>query len=307
MEYVANERDFKFKNTAITLGKFDGLHLGHQLLINKVLEQKKNGLQAAVFTFLMHPNSLFFKKEVEVLYVEDEKRHVIEQMGVDVMISYPFDNETASMEAEDFIKEVLVDRLDAKVLVVGSDFGFGHKRRGNVQMLQDKASEYGYEVIVFDKKEIEGHEISSTFIRDELDAGNMDTVAEFLGRPYSIIGTVEHGRKIGRTLGFPTTNITPISTKLLPKSGVYVSKTIIEGKSYNGLTNIGNNPTVGETKDKKVETYIFDFDEDCYGKTIEVQLLTFEREEVKFDSVDDMKVQIEKDIVFGKEYFSKNK
>lgn len=303
MEYVADNREFRFKNTAVTLGKFDGLHLGHQLLINKVLEQKVKGLQAAVFTFLIHPNSLFSKKEVEVLYVEDEKRNVIEKMGVDIMISYPFDQETASMEAEDFIREVLVERLDAKVLVVGSDFGFGHKRRGNVAMLREKASEYGYEVVVFDKKEIEGHEISSTFIRDELNEGNMEVVTEFLGRPYSILGKVEHGRKIGRAIGFPTTNITPISTKLLPRSGVYVSNTIIDGVKYQGLTNIGNNPTVGETKEKKVETFIFDFDEDCYGKTIEVELLSFERPEEKYDSLEELRLQIEKDIIFGRDYF----
>lgn len=304
MEYIADKTEFKFKNTAVTLGKFDGLHLGHQLLINKVLEQKDKEYLSVVFTFLIHPNSLFSKKEVELLYVEDEKRRKIEQMGLDVMISYPFNNETASMEAEDFIKEVLINRLDAKVIVVGSDFGFGHKRKGNVELLKEMSKVYGYELIVFDKRKISDLEISSSYIRKELDAGDMNKVKEFLGRPYSIIGTVEHGRKIGRTLGFPTTNLIPISAKLLPLSGVYASNTIIDGKSYHGITNIGNNPTVGETKEKRVETYIFDFDEDCYGKTIEVELLAFERPEIKYDNLSDLKEQMEKDIIFGRDYFA---
>lgn len=306
MEYIANNKNFEFKNTAVTLGKFDGLHLGHQLLINHVLDLKNKGYSSVVFTFLLHPNSLFSQKEVELIFIEEEKRNKLDKMGIDVMISYPFNKETAAMEPEDFIKKVLIEQLDAKVIVVGSDFGFGHKRRGNVDMLIEMSSVYGYEVIVLDKKKITDQTVSSSYIRNELTVGNMEKVTEFLGEPYSIMGQVKHGRKIGRTLGFPTTNLIPPSNKLLPTSGVYVSITTIDGVRYEGVTNIGNNPTVGETKEKRVETYIFDYDEDCYGKTIEVSILSMERPEIKYDTIEELKEQMDKDIIFAREYFKKN-
>jgi len=306
MKYIARNTEFEFKNSAVTLGKFDGLHLGHRLLLNKVLEEKNQGYQAVMFTFFSHPVSLFTGKEVDLIYVEEEKKYLVEQMGFDVMISYPFTKETASMEAEDFIKEVLVEKLDAKIIVVGSDYCFGHKRKGNVDLLRSMADEYGYELIVFDKIKIEDQVVSSTYIREHLANGNMEKVTKFLGNPYTIIGEVQHGRRIGRTLGFPTTNLIPTSMKLLPPSGVYVSITTIDGKKFKGLTNIGNNPTVGETKEKRVETFLFDYDEDLYGKTIEVALYAMERPEIKYDTIEELKEQMAKDIIFGKNYFEKN-
>lgn len=303
MKYIANTTEFNLKNNAITLGKFDGLHLGHRLLLDTVLEQKNKGFQAVMFTFFSHPVSLFTGKEVELLYVEEEKRILVEDMGFDAMISYPFTKETASMEPEVFIKEVLVDRLDAKVIVVGSDYCFGHKRRGNVELLREMAGVYGYELIVFDKRKISGQVVSSSYIREELAKGNMERVSEFLGNPFTIIGEVLHGRRIGRTLGFPTTNLIPKRMKLLPPNGVYVSITKIDGVYYKGLTNIGKNPTVGETEEKMVETYLLDYDADLYGKVIEVSLYNMERPELKFDSIEELKKQMHQDILYGREYF----
>lgn len=306
MKYIANSTEFKLKNNAVTLGKFDGLHMGHRLLLNAVLEQKEKGLNAVMFTFFSHPVSLFTGQEIELLYVEEEKRILVEQMGFDAMISYPFTRETASMEPETFIEEVLVKRLDAKVIVVGADYCFGHKRRGNVDLLKEMAGVYGYKLIVFDKKKVSDLIVSSSYIREELAKGNMEKVREYLGGPFTIIGEVLHGRKIGRTLGFPTTNIIPEKMKLLPPNGVYASVTKIDGAYYKGLTNIGHNPTVGETKEKRVETYLFDYDQDLYGKVIEVALYSMEREEVKFDSVEELKEQMNQDIIYGKKYFEKN-
>lgn len=308
MEYIA-EKEFKIKNSAITLGKFDGLHKGHQLLFNKILEQKSKGLKAVVFTFNFHPSNLFSDsdKEIELIYTEEEKKSILEEMGMDVMISYPFTKETAATEPEDFIKNVLVGQLDAKMIIVGSDFHFGRKRRGDTQMLKDYAEQYGYEVCVIEKMHFDTNtEIGSSYIRNEIKNGHMEQVNELLGRPYAIMGTVLHGRKIGRTLGFPTINLIPDNNKLLPPNGVYASVTTIKGKKYPGLTNVGVNPTVGETPEKRVETYIFDYDEDLYNSNVSVALYSMEREEIKYDSIEELKEQMNKDIEYGREYFKKH-
>lgn len=307
MEYIAGLTDFKLHNSVVSLGKFDGLHRGHQLLLNNILEQKNLGFTSVMFTFMYHPGNLFSDKEISLIYTEEEKRHLLEDSGLDVLVSYPFTEETASMEAETFIKEVLINKLDAKKIVVGEDYCFGYKRRGNVALLQEMSKVYGYELEVFHKLEINGQVVSSTNIRNEITEGHMEKVNLFLGRPYSIYGIVQHGRKIGRTIGFPTTNLIPLEHKLLPPNGVYASKTKINGAEYPGITNIGNNPTVGLTPERRVETYLFDFDDDLYGKFIEVSLYTLERKEYRFDSLEELKEQISKDMVFGRDYFlSKN-
>ncbi|BCN31464.1 bifunctional riboflavin kinase/FAD synthetase [Anaeromicropila herbilytica] len=303
MKFISGTTDFKLHNSAVTLGKFDGLHKGHQILIHKIIELAGKGYQSVMFTFSYHPSNLFTNKEIGLIYTEMEKRHQLEKSGLDVMISYPFTKETASMEAEQFIKEVLIDKMDAKVIVVGSDYHFGYERKGNIELLEKLSEQYNYELIVFDKIESHNQVIGSTSIREEIKKGNMETVHELLGRPYSIIGEVLHGRKLGRTLGIPTTNLIPEEDKLLPPNGVYASKTIIDGKSYEGVTNIGYKPTVGADPRVGVETHMFDFNEDVYGKIIEVELYRLERGETKFQSIDELKAQMEKDIVFAKDYF----
>lgn len=151
MQYIAGRTDFKLHNSVVSLGKFDGIHRGHQLLLNQVLEHKKLGFQTVMFTLLGHPSSLFSDKEIELIYTEEEKKFIIEQSGIDILISYPFTHETASMEAKTFIKEVLIDKIDAKIIIVGSDYRFGHKRQGDVELLQEMSRVFGYEVIVYDK------------------------------------------------------------------------------------------------------------------------------------------------------------
>lgn len=303
MEYIAGKTEFKITNSAVTLGKFDGLHRGHQLLINKILEQKAKGYQAVMFTFMLHPGNLFSDKEIELIYTEEEKKYLLEQWGLDVLVSYPFTKETASMEPEDFIKEVLINKLDAKIIVVGSDFRFGKNRRGDTDLLKQWASHYGYELYVIDKMLSDDKEIGSSYIRSELKKGDMELVHELLGNPYSIMGPVLHGRKIGRTIGFPTINLIPTTDKLLPPNGVYASVTTIDGEKFPGLTNVGVNPTVGETPEKRVETYIFDYDNDLYGSYVSVALYSWERGEEKFNSIEELKEQMDKDIDYGREYF----
>ncbi|HHX12380.1 MAG TPA: bifunctional riboflavin kinase/FAD synthetase [Clostridiales bacterium] len=303
MEYIKGNKDFQLNNSAVTLGKFDGIHLGHQYLLEQIISYKEQGYKAVMFTFDIHPYNLLSNKEFTQIYTEEEKLAKLSRAELDALVSFPFTEETMKQEPEDFIKKVLVDKLDAKVIVVGEDFRFGHKRRGNVALLEQYADSYGYKVIPCEKRKWHDRIISSTAIRAELAEGNMEEVNAMLGQPYMIMGEVQHGKKIGRTLGMPTTNITPDQSKLLPPCGVYPSKTIIKGISYFGVTNIGHNPTVGITPSKRVETFIFDFDEDLYGQIIEVELMTYLRPELKFDSLDELKVKMEEDIEFARNYF----
>jgi len=303
MKYISDNTDFKLKNSAVTLGKFDGLHQGHQLLIDKVLDLKEQGYSSVMFTFSYHPYNLISENELKLIYTEEEKVGRLRDCGLDVLISYPFTQETKSIEPEDFIKEILVNKLDARVIVVGNDFRFGKNRRGDVDMLKAMEMVYGFKVIAFEKKSWKDTIISSSTIRAELEKGNMEEVNSMLGQPYYIRGKVLHGRKIGRTLGMPTTNLTPSANKLLPPCGVYMSRTIFKGKAYPSITNIGYNPTVGQMKDKRVETFIYDFDGDLYGQEIDVELLRYERPELKFDNIEDLKLKMEEDLAFGRDYF----
>ncbi len=303
MKYIAGT-DFKLSNTAVCLGKFDGLHIGHQALINYVISQKDKGYQSAVFSFAMHPFNLFSDREISLIYTEEEKRFQLEKMKLDAMISFPFTKETSNMRAVDFIKEILMEKMDAKIIAVGSDFRFGHNREGDVNLLESLSKTYGYELKVFDKIELNHSIVSSSKIREEIEKGNMELVTQMLGQPYSISGIVLHGRKIGRTIGMPTTNLIPNTDKLLPPNGVYASKTIIDEVEYPGITNIGVKPTVGAEERVGVETYIFDFDGDLYGSSIQVDLYAYERSERRFQSLDELKEQMNKDIAFARAYFN---
>lgn len=303
MEYIAGNTNFKFKNSAVTLGKFDGLHLGHRELMDIVLSYKKQGLTAVMFSFLLHPANIFSEKEFELIYTEEEKRTILKRYGLDVMISYPFTQETKRLEPEEFIKDILVDKLDAKVIVVGNDFRFGVDRKGDVELLRKYEIVYGYQVIACEKRMLHHKIISSTSIRSALKEGNMEVVNEMLGKPYFIRGEVVHGRKLGRTIGMPTTNLIPSSNKLLPPCGVYASKSFIGGQLYPGVTNIGYKPTVGEEY-IGAETYIFDFNGDLYGEIIEVELYNYIRPEMKFATLEELTQQMNEDVKTAKKYFS---
>ena len=292
MLYISENMEFQLKNTAVCLGKFDGIHRGHRLLINKILEKKKEGYTAVVFTFSLHPLSLFSDKELELIDTIDEKKDKLRKLGVDILVSYPFTKETAATEPEDFIENILVNQLDAKVIVIGSDYRFGRKRRGDVAMLEQYSKIYGYELIVYDKLEIDDEIVGSTLIRSVIQSGNMEKVTKLLGVPYEIQAKVVTGNQIGRTIGFPTLNQAIPSNKLLPPNGVYVSKTIIDGIEYESVTNLGCKPTVSSTQTKNVETYIFNFEADLYDKVVTVKLLKWLRPEMKFSGLEELKTQI---------------
>lgn len=300
MEYIAGTTDFKLSNTAVTIGKFDGLHLGHRHLIDLTVKYKEQGLTAVMFTFLLHPGNLFSDKEFELIYTEEEKRVKLKELGIDIMISYPFSQGTRNMEPEDYIRDVICGCLGAKAIIVGEDFCFGRDRRGNADMLKQYGEEYGFKVIACRKKKWNGQIISSSAIRTLLKNGQMEAANAMLGQAYSIRGEVVHGRMLGRTIGIPTVNIIPPDIKLLPPCGVYASRIFAGGKHYNGVTNIGYKPTVGGENYIGIESNIFDMDEDLYGKTIEVELISFIRPEHKFATLQELKARMREDIIIAK-------
>ncbi|MFA9466770.1 MAG: bifunctional riboflavin kinase/FAD synthetase [Velocimicrobium sp.] len=303
MRYI-DYSDFKLKNSAVCLGKFDGLHIGHRELIEYAVSMKKYGLEAVIFTFLMNPRLLKNTEDFSQIYTEEEKRAMIEDAGADILLSYPFDIAMFSMEPECFVKNILIDKLDTKHLIVGTDFKFGHNRVGDVSLLQEMSIKYGFVVHAFDKVHYLEKAVSSTRIRACLREGKIEEANQMLGSPYCIAGKVLHGRKLGRTLGIPTINIVPEEVKLLPPNGVYASKTWIAGTAFEGISNIGVKPTVGAEKKRLIETYIFDYSGDLYGEELKVSLYTFERPEKKYDSIDELKDQMKLDIEFGRNYFN---
>ena len=295
MEYLSGLSGlYIYEETAVTLGKFDGLHRGHQKLIKRTMGYQRQGYKSTVFT-------LDFGRK-EMLLTGEERREILEKKGVSYLIDCPFLPEVASMEPEDFIQSVLVDKLHAKKIVVGEDFHFGHNRKGDARLLKELEHIYEYEAGIVRKEKEGDREISSTYIREEIAKGNMEAAGRLLGYPYFVSGEVLHGRHIGSRLLVPTTNLVPTTRKLLPPNGVYISRTLVNGREYGGITNIGYKPTVGE-KFRGVETYMFDFDEDLYGCDITVQLLKFLRPEKKFDSIDLLREQMKQDIGVGRSFF----
>ncbi len=303
MQIISGSTAFVLEGkSAVAIGKFDGIHRGHLALLNHILEQKKQGMQAVVFTF-DPPATVFFGKEGEKeLTTLTEKRRFFELLGIDVLIEFPLNKETAAIEAEVFVKEILVSRIKAAYIAAGTDLSFGYKGLGNSKLLLSLAEESGYRVEIIDKLFFGDREISSTYVREETLLGHMETVRELLGRPYSITGKVQEGKKLGRTLGMPTVNLYPPEGKLLPKNGVYYSETHWKGTKYKSITNIGLKPTVNDEPIISVESYLYDFTGDLYGEEIETFLLAFKRPEMKFDSVADLKARMLTDVEEGRNW-----
>lgn len=305
MEYISGTKEFQILEPAVvTIGKFDGRHRGHQKLLKRMLEVKEaTGYKTAVFTFDMTPGAVVEGKNQTVITTNLERRNNLERIGIDCLVEYPFTEETARMAPEDFVKDILVGRMNARIIVVGTDCSFGYQGAGNASSLEAWKTKYGYELIVIHKEQDDNRDISSTYVREELDAGNMEKANELLGEPYAVHGTVVHGNHIGGSvLGFPTANLLPPPEKHLPAFGVYVSKVYVDGTYYGGVTNIGRKPTVGGDSPAGVETFLYGIDEDIYGKNIEVQLLSFIRPERKFDGLEQLKAQIARDRDYALEY-----
>ncbi len=310
MKCFISTADFQIEEpTVVTIGKFDGRHKGHQKLLGRMLEWKKHhGYKTAIFTFDMAPAALVQGKEQKLITTNQERRNNMEKMGIDYLAEYPFSKEVSQLSPEDFIKEILIGKMNARAIVVGTDCGFGYKRAGNAELLKRLAPELGYEVDVIMKEQDDHRDISSTYIKEELERGNIEKANELLGEPYSIHGQVIHGNHLGGpVLGFPTANILPPSEKFLPPLGVYVSRVYVDGRYYGAITNIGRKPTVKGDNPVGVETFVFGIEENLYGKNIEVQLLNFVRPETRFQSMEELKEQIAKDKEYGLSYLDNHK
>lgn len=297
MEIISNTREFYIeKATAVAIGKFDGVHIGHRRLLREILKQKQNGLLACVFTFDPAPAALFGRSDGKELTTREEKRILFERMGVDILIEFPLTKESAAMEPEVFVRQVLKSQMNTKFIAAGTDLSFGAGGRGNALLLNDLSKELDFTVKTIDKVCINGKEVSSTYIRSLLEQGDMKMVEECLGMPYMIIGEVKHGNRIGRTIGFPTVNQLPETSKLLPPFGVYTSTMKWSNEEFHAISNIGCKPTVTEEKICGVETYVYDFEQDIYDNSIEIYLHDFKRPEQKFQSLEALKAQLMEDI-----------
>lgn len=289
--------------SCITLGKFDGLHRGHQKLIERIKEKRGKNCKAVVFTFDVSPKSYILHTPPKYLLTYEERRELAENLGVDILAECPFTEELMHMEPEAFVQEYLVDRLHGEYLAVGPDFRFGYQRKGTPQLLKELGEKYGFRTEILEKEKYKDKDISSTYIREELDQGHIEEVNRLLGYPYFTKGEIVHGRQLGRTIGIPTANLIPPSEKKLPPNGVYITESMIQGKTYQGITNVGYKPTVKENF-LGVETYLFSCNADLYGQEAEVKFYRYLRPEIKFASLEELKNQMMKDIQKGKDYFN---
>lgn len=298
MQIITGTRDFHIEEpTVVAIGKFDGRHKGHQKLLREMIRLKgERGLKTAVFTFDMELFAAEEGKGRTVITTNLERRNNMARMDIDYLVEYPFDRSVAHMMPEDFVAKVLVRQMHARAVVAGPDCSFGYRGAGDAALLCALGPRYGFEAVIIQKERDDHRDISSTYIREELDRGNMEKANELLGQPYGVHGTVVHGNHIGGpVLGFPTANILPPGEKHLPRFGVYASRVLVDGKYYGGVSNIGRKPTVSGDNPVGVETYLMGLADDLYGKMIEVQLLHFLRPEQKFASLDRLKEQIERD------------
>ena len=302
MKIINDTLDFSIsEESAVTLGKFDGIHKGHQKLMKKILEKKDQGLKSVVFTFGPMPGTYIYGKGHAILTRAERQIH-LEAMGIDYMIECPFVTEIIRMEPETFVEKILVGQLHVKYIAVGADFRFGFERKGDVALLKQLAPVYGYEVEVVEKVCLGDKIISSTYVRHMLESGEMEKVRKLLGYPYYVSGTVVHGHAIGRKLGIPTINLIPDEEKMLPPNGVYLTKTMFGHEKYFGITNIGVKPTISGEEAKGIETHLFDFDGDLYDQQLLVAFYAFERPERRFESLEELQKQLEEDVRWGKVY-----
>ncbi len=284
-----------FDKSVVTIGKFDGIHKGHEVLIEKTVDySKQEQLTSIVFTFKNSPISYFSNIITREIITEVEKMNKLKLLGVDVVVDIPFNKDMAEISAEGFVKQILVDKLGAKKLIIGHDFAFARKREGTPPILKILGKKYGFDVEVIEPVVINNIRVSSTHVKDLIYAGRVGEIKNYLGRNYTIEGTVIHAKQLGRTLGFPTANLRLQENLIIPKRGIYATKVYIGNEVYVGATNIGYNPTVDGEK-MSVETNILEFDKDIYGKTIKLEFLERIRDEKKFKDLNELKIQLKMD------------
>lgn len=283
--------------TVLTIGTFDGVHLGHQKIIERVVTTaRQEGLLATIFTFFPHPRMVVqHDKSLKLIHTLEEKKQLLQQLGVDLLVVQPFNEAFAQLTAEEFVSTILVQHLNVKKVIIGYDHRFGRNRTANINDMRLFGEKYGFAVEEISVQEVDEVSVSSTKIREALNKGDVTTAEHYLGTPYSLTGTVVHGLKLGRTLGYPTANIQVTEDyKLIPKDGVYVVYSYIGGQKVYGMMSIGKNPTI-EGKGASIEVYFFDFNGDLYDRELTIYFVKYLREERKFSSVALLKKQLQDD------------
>lgn len=295
MKIINNIDELSLKNTALCIGNFDGFHLGHKKIISTLKEESKDlDLQTVILTFNPHPFK-FFQKDISLISSPYQRLELFKNQNIDYLISLPFDEYLSSLSARDFFENIIVNKLDAKIIVVGVDYRFGAARQGDIHLLSQLCENYGIKSIFVEKvKDNLSNDISSSYIRKLVRNNDLQKVKKILGRYYSVYGKVVYGKGKGKTFGYPTINI-DYENELLINAGSYATDTVIDGKKYKSMTYVGSCSSVTSDKNIKIETNIFNFNEDIYGKYVEVFFKEFIREDEKFNSIDKLIEAISKD------------
>lgn len=282
---------------------FDGVHLGHKSIVDELIKVgSENNLETAVLTFWPHPRFVFNPNEnLKLLNTLEEKQFLLEKCGIDTLFLKEFDEEFRNLTGEEFVRQILVDKLNIKYLIIGYDHSFGKNKSGNFELLQKLSGELGFEVERMEAINIHENNISSTKVRNALLAGNIKEANEMLGYYYSVSGTVVHGKKLGRTIGYPTANIETDPIKLLPKKGAYIVEVFIKDEQYKGMLSIGTNPTVNGEK-LTVEVYILDFEGDIYDEKITVAFRDYLHDEIKFEGLEKLIERLDEDKKLTEEF-----
>lgn len=293
--------------TVVTLGVFDGLHLGHQFIMQTVLERARTvGAVPTVITFEPHPRAVLHPESAPpLLQTFDQKIEALGVLGIEQTIVIRFDRDFAQIRAEDFLRDVIADRLHAKEVYLGRGFAFGHDREGNIDLLRTVSQSLGFFADEVAEVRLRGRRVSSSRIRELLQQGQVNVARRMLGRPYGVEGRVVRGAERGVTLGFPTANLHP-QNRVIPRDGVYVTATLIDGQWRRSVTNIGTRPTFGADNESSVETFVMNWSGDLYGDVVRVRFLHRLRAERKFNSIDELKCQIERDVARAGHYFEHN-
>lgn len=295
------------KEKVIALGFFDGVHLGHGALLRRTVEEARaRGCESAAFTFDRPPKEVITGVPCPLINSPEDRRELVRRLyGVDQVLMVPFDQEMMTTPWDRFVTDILVGRYHAVHLVAGHDHHFGHRNQGSPELLQAKCGELGLGCDIIPKVEVGGITVSSTYIRRLVELGQVERANRFLGHPHTLSQIVRHGRRIGRTIGVPTINLTPPPHVLVPSHGVYATRVFLPGgASYAAVTNVGTRPTVNEGRDVTVEPWLLDFDGDLYGQTVRVEFYKRLRDEVRFDSLESLKAQIAADAAATRAYFA---
>ena len=289
--------------SVVALGNFDGVHKGHQALIQECVRiAREKELTSVVFTFINHPiNEITGEYRVKSIMTLQEKIDAVEALGADVVVAIPFEDKVRTSSPEKFAQEILVGDLHARHAVCGYNYSFGYKGAGDPNMLMNFGLSFGFDVTVMDEFDIDRRPVSSTLIRQKISEGDMEAFEKLTGRRYAISGKVVQGEHLGRAMGFPTVNLSLNNNMALPMNGVYITNIFVNNLKYHSVTNVGNKPSVGQFS-KNAETHIFDFSDDLYGKNIRVEFIKLMRPEIKFDSIEALSAQIDSDCIAAQKY-----